>query len=64
MCHVLQGDMSTPLLLAAAGGHVEAVSLLVRSGGRVSDRDVMHRSPLIVAAMSGGAATLKVRTDC
>ena len=46
-------DGSTPLMLAAAGGHLEAISVLVKRGANLAIRDAKGRSAAQVAQDAG-----------
>jgi ankyrin repeat protein len=46
-------DGSTPLMLAAAGGHVDAISLLVKRGANLAIRDAKGRSAAQIAQDAG-----------
>jgi ankyrin repeat protein len=46
-------DGSTPLMVAAAGGHVDAISVLVKRGANLAIRDAKGRSAAQVAQDAG-----------
>lgn len=46
-------DGSTPLMLAAAGGHVDAIKLLVKRGANLAIRDAKGRSAAQIAQDAG-----------
>ena len=47
------GDGSTPLILAALGGHLEAAAVLVAAGASVNVKNKAGWTPLIAAAAAG-----------
>lgn len=47
------GRERTPLHIAAAKGHVDCASLLLREGAEVEAGDEEDRTPLIVSAQNG-----------
>jgi hypothetical protein len=46
-------DGSTPLMLAAAGGHVDVISVLVKRGANLAIRDAKGRSAAQIAQDAG-----------
>jgi ankyrin repeat protein len=53
MSHTRMDNGATCLFMAAQGGHVEVVGLLLEAGANVDQRSTSGRSPLFVAALAG-----------
>jgi ankyrin repeat protein len=51
---------STPVLLAAERGDLEAVRVLISHGAKVDERNTYGKTPLILAAMNGHTETAKL----
>jgi ankyrin repeat protein len=52
------GDGTTPLMLAALGGHLEAAAFLVSRGAQVNVKNKAGWTPLIAAAAVGKVLVL------
>ncbi|CAN0896173.1 Ank3 [Linum grandiflorum] len=52
--NALDGDLYTPLMLAARGGHGKICSLLISSGARVDFKNEREETALVLARKSGG----------
>ncbi|MFE0424765.1 ankyrin repeat domain-containing protein [Streptomyces sp. NPDC058953] len=57
---VRDGDLRTPLLLAAVGDHVEAARALVAAGADPDAQDSRHDSPWLVTGVTGSVAMMRV----
>ncbi|KAK4187013.1 hypothetical protein QBC35DRAFT_385918 [Podospora australis] len=58
--YVSPDSRTTPLLVAAQSGRADAVQLLLESGAKVSNKDMLGRSALFFAAQSGNVALLNI----
>lgn len=54
---------STPLLLAARGGHENVADLLIQAGANLNAQDAEGSTPLILATIAGSAKTVRHLTD-
>ncbi|KAJ1322975.1 ankyrin repeat domain-containing protein 50 [Microdochium nivale] len=53
------GQGATPLILAAASGHIDIVQMLLQCGADMEARDATGRTPLIGAAIQGHFGTVR-----